>query len=192
MSLLLSVSVKMLTTNLMAKDRSLDKMTRMAAGPDVVDVEDWMPSKIYLNVPLMWEILQFDFSDESLESATAGLLDASLAPTMSREDVDDESTLEIVVATSPEISINTADGGQEAPTLSFKTTGPVLRDSPWNSYRDEESLTFNFTPWLYADSSQFAQNGDFAYEESQTNVGENRTMAWWEGDNFSNIMFNTF
>ncbi|OAQ75647.1 fungal specific transcription factor [Purpureocillium lilacinum] len=175
-----------------ALDRNLDKMTRMAAGPDSMDMEDWMPSKIYLSVPLMWEILQFSFTDDSHEASTAGLLDASLTPPVTGDDMSESPTLEIIVATSPEISINTADGGQEAPTMSFKASSHSARDSPWSTYRDEDSLAFHFTPWLYADSSQFISMGDMGYYDTQPAMGESRGMAWWEGDNFSNIMFNHF
>ncbi|UNI15466.1 hypothetical protein JDV02_001996 [Purpureocillium takamizusanense] len=177
-----------------ALDRNLDKMTRMAAGPESMDMEDWMPSKIYLSVPLMWEILQFSFTDDSHEASTAGLLDASLTPPVAADDASEGSTLEIIVATSPEISINTADGGQEAPTMSFKASSHShsARDSPWSTYRDEDSLAFHFTPWLYADSSQFISMGDMGYYDTQPAMGESRSMAWWEGDNFSNIMFNHF
>lgn len=167
-------------------------MTRMAAGPDSMDMEDWMPSKIYLSVPLMWEILQFSFTDDSHEASTAGLLDASLTPPVTGDDMSESPTLEIIVATSPEISINTADGGQEAPTMSFKASSHSARDSPWSTYRDEDSLAFHFTPWLYADSSQFISMGDMGYYDTQPAMGESRGMAWWEGDNFSNIMFNHF
>lgn len=171
-------------------------MTRMAAGPEVMDIEDWMPSKIYLNVPLMWDILQFNFHDSPIESRTAGLLSTSLTPVMSGSNshVNEGSMIEIVVATSPEITINTADGGQEAPTLSFRTTGP---EASWDgggsgSCRDEDTLTFNFTPWLYADSSQFLGNVDWGFEEQTGSVGDQRAMAWWEGDSFNNITYNTF
>lgn len=164
----------------------------MAAGPEIMDVEDWMPSKIYLNVPLMWDILQFNSTEDPLQNAVAGLLDTSLHPSMATQTVSDSSTLEIVVATSPEISINTADGGQEAPTLSFKSAGPLMRDSPWNHCRDEETLTFNFTPWLYADSTQFLNNGDFGYSDTHATSGDDRSSAWWEGDNLNSAMFNSF
>ena len=158
-----------------------------------MDVEDWMPSKIYLNVPLMWDILQFDSSNDHMHSPTTGLLDTSLTPSISLQGMNDVSTLEIVVATSPEISINTADGGQEAPTLSFKTAGPPMRDSPWNNCRNEETLTFNFTPWLYADSAQFLNNGDLNYNETQSTNGDDRSSsAWWESDNMNGVMFNSF
>lgn len=168
-------------------------MTRMAAGPESMDVEDWMPSKIYLSVPLMWEILQFNFTEDSKEDPTAGLLDASLTPAVADEDMGESSTIEIIVATSPEITINTADGGQEAPMLSaYKAPGPSEGDSPWSTYRDEDSLTFHFTPWLYADSSQFINMGDMGYYNSQPSMGDNGGVAWWEGDNFSNIMFTHF
>ncbi|KAF6833200.1 C6 transcription factor [Colletotrichum plurivorum] len=189
-----------------ALDRNLDRMTRIAAGSESMDVEDWMPSKIYLSVPLMWEILQFNSTTGSREIPTAGLLDASLAPALPPADEGEGSTLEIIVATSPEITINTADGGQDAPTLSYKpshgrhggvssavmptaaaTAGPARQnvfDTPTVDQID--SLTFNTTPWLYADSSQLINIGDLPDLQAETG------NAWWEGDNFNNIMFNQF
>ncbi|RYP52626.1 hypothetical protein DL768_002276 [Monosporascus sp. mg162] len=190
-----------------ALDRSLDKMTRMAAGPESMDVEDWMPSKIYLSVPLMWEILQFNFTEDSHQASLGGLLANSLAPAVAREVADESSTLEIIVATSPEITIDTADGGQEAPPLSSKSFIPPSRHSPWTNPRGNERsseqtdiLSFNFTPWLYADSSQLTNMGDMAHlgigdmgnGDSQTTMSENRGKAWWEDENYSNVMFNHF
>ena len=55
-------------------------MTRIAAGTESMDVEDWVPSKIYLSVPLMWKILQFNTVADSHEMPTAGLLNSSLVP----------------------------------------------------------------------------------------------------------------
>lgn len=171
----------------------------MAAGPESMDIEDWMPSKIYLSIPLMWETLQFTFAEGSQQSAGAGLLDSSLAPPVIQQDDDEDSTIEIIVATSPEITINTADGGQEAPTLSHRGPGPSTRRSPWNTpvrsdkqVEQTDFLSFNFTPWLYADSSQFATMGDMGLGDPQPAMNENRSLAWWEGENFSNIMFNHF
>lgn len=103
-------------------------MALIAAGAEAetIDVDDdWMPSKMYLSVPLMWEILQFSsFSSSSAAGSDhrgsgggGGLFDASLAPVLPTIDESDSSTiLEVIVATSPEININIADGGQEAPT----------------------------------------------------------------------------
>ncbi|UQC75729.1 uncharacterized protein CLUP02_17237 [Colletotrichum lupini] len=187
-----------------ALDRNLDRMTRIAAGTENMDVEDWMPSKIYLSVPLMWEILQFNSTTDSQEIPTAGLLDASLTPAVPPVDTSDSSTLEIIVATSPEITINIADGGQEAPTSTFKRTHNVS-SNPANSTATSsssstsratvfdpptveqiDSLTFNTTPWLYADPSQLVGIGDMSYPQSEPG------NAWWEGENFNNIMFNQF
>lgn len=170
-------------------------MTRIAAGPESMDVEDWMPSKIYLSVPLMWEVLQFKFMADSQEIPSTGLLDASLTPTIAHEDANENSTLEIIVATSPEITINTADGGQEAPTLSYKPHmhSSVGGDSSWNAGCDEISAeqTDSLTPWLYADSAQFANANivDMGHHDSDQSMGEDR---WWEADNFNSIMFNHF
>ena len=170
-------------------------MTRIAAGSDSMDIEDWVPSKIYLSVPLMWRILQFDSTTMTGEIPAAGLLDASLTPASIPEDTGENSMLEIVVATSPEITINTADGGQDAPTLSYKapgssgTSGPgssrgTVFDTPVGDQVD--SLTFNTTPWLYADSSQLVNIGDMRFPQSEPGA------AWWEDENFNNLTFNHF
>ncbi|KAI3549528.1 hypothetical protein CSPX01_02179 [Colletotrichum filicis] len=187
-----------------ALDRNLDRMTRIAAGTENMDVEDWMPSKIYLSVPLMWEILQFNSTTDSQEIPTAGLLDASLTPAVPPVDTSDSSTLEIIVATSPEITINIADGGQEAPTSTFKRTHNVSSNPASSTATSSssstsraavfdpptveqiDSLTFNTTPWLYADPSQLVGIGDMSYPQSEPG------NAWWEGENFNNIMFNQF
>ena len=165
-------------------------MTRIAAGSESMDVEDWVPSRFYLSVPLMWHILQFDSRTVSQETPAAGLLDASLTPSVPPDDTSESSMLEIVVATSPEITINTADGGQEAPTLSYKApvpSGPsstreTFFDSPSNDQAD--SLTFNTTPWLYADSSQLVNIGDMGFPQSEPGA------AWWEDENLTNVLFN--
>ncbi|KPM34086.1 hypothetical protein AK830_g12485 [Neonectria ditissima] len=181
-----------------ALDRNLDRMTRIAAGSDSMNVEDWMPDKIHLSVPLMWEILQFSFTAELQDMPTAGLLDASLTPAVAHDDATESSTLEIILATSPEITINTADGGQEAPTLSYTARVSSMADSSRDSVCDDgsgeqtDSLTFNTTPWLYADSLQFTNIGDMGYHDSQPVVGESRGTAWWESENLSNVMFSQF
>jgi hypothetical protein len=190
-------------------------MMRIAAGTENnVDLENWMPSKINLSVPLMWEILQFNSTTDSQAIRTAGLLDASLTPAIAIPPADtgdrDSSTLEIIVATSPVITINIADGGQEAPTSSYhrKRPGPPsvssglgISSGSGDTFNNQkkghggmtvfdptveqiDSLTFSTTPWLYADPSQLVGIGDISY--SQSNELGN---AWWEGEDFNNIMF---
>jgi hypothetical protein len=175
-----------------ALDRNLDELTRIAAGSDNMEVEDWIPCKIYLSVPLMWEILQFNSAADTQEIATAGLIDPSLAPIIPRNDVGDDATLEITVATSSEISINTTDGGQESPTLSFKrpvnpNDGGASRDvfDADTPAMEVDNLTYNTTPWLYADSSQLVYAGDIGPFPSES-------TAWWEGGSFNNLRFNIF
>ena len=154
-----------------------------------------MPSRIYLSVPLMWRILQFNSTTLSQEIPAAGLLDASLTPTLPPDDEGEGSMLEIVVATSPEITINTADGGQEAPTQSYKApvpsgaSGPATSREPFfdsPNVDQADSLTFNTTPWLYADSSQLVNIGDVAFPQTEPGA------PWWEDDTFGNVMFNQF
>ncbi|KAI1856552.1 hypothetical protein JX265_011511 [Neoarthrinium moseri] len=179
-----------------ALDKKLDKMTRIAAGSENMDVEDWMPSKIYLSVPLMWDILQFNCMTDSQETPTADLLDASLAPKVVEEDPGDNHMLEIIVATSPEITIDTTDGGQDAPSLSRRapvTSAPETpRTNVWNeaSFEQMDTLTYNTTPWLYADPSQFVSLGDMGWYDSQSAINDTRGAPWWEGGTMSNAMFN--
>lgn len=166
-------------------------MTRIAAGSENMEVEDWMPSKIYLSVPLMWDILQFRSKTESEEVPTRGVLDASLTPRVAHEDMGESTTVEIMVATAPDITIDTADGGQQA-----HTSVSSAPNSSRNTFCDDKSvdqpdnLTFNTTPWLYADSSQFINIGDMEIHNSQPTMGEARGMPWWQDENFDNIMLN--
>ncbi|KAG6184728.1 hypothetical protein E4U10_006329 [Claviceps purpurea] len=167
-----------------ALDRDLDKMTQIAAGSETNGVEDWMPSRIYLSVPLMWNILQFNCPADSLHPASTGLLNASLASTAGGHDQDETTTIEIIVATSPEISVNTADGGQDAPNLSYNRTvdvSPVSREYTYNepSAEQADSLTFNTTPWLYADTLQFDNMVDLVYHDAQS-IGSDRDRSWWD------------
>lgn len=142
----------------------------------------------------MWGILQFNCMNETQEIATTSLMNSSLTPSGSPETVDEASTLEIIVATAPEISINTADGGQESPTLSFKgplhPAGGSSRDNDFNpdtpTMEQIDNLTFNTTPWLYADSAQLVYTGVAGpFTSDQGN-------AWWEGGNMNTLRFNHF
>lgn len=165
-------------------------MTRIAAGSENIEVEDWLPSRIYLSVPLMWDILQFNCMSDSREISSTGLLDASLSLPVPREEEDEGSTLDIIVATSPEITVNTADGGQDAPTISYKgppsSSAPsTVRSAVYNEISAEqaECLTFNTTPLLYANSSQFDDIEYMDLHYSQPTEGDNRGIAWRMGSN---------
>ncbi|KAM3497769.1 hypothetical protein MY10362_008888 [Beauveria mimosiformis] len=175
-----------------ALEKNLDKMARIASGSDSVDVEDWMPSRIYLSVPLMWDILQF-----TCVSGSPGIFTNDLAHAPHHRDAMEENcVLEIVVATSPEININTADGGQEAPTVSYKASVSP-GGNPTHSLINTEpvpladNLTMNTTPWLYEDSSQFTGLGDIDLLDAQSEGGDENGMIWWEGD-VNNSLFSHF
>lgn len=141
-------------------------------------VEDWIPSKIHLSVPLMWDILQFNCNVDAREGRTDGLLHPSLAPTVAPDEVEETSTLEIIVATSPEVTVNTADGGQTAPVSSYKTPfRSAPEEPPQNSGSSDiwvapiDNLMIN-TPWLWADPSQFVDIGDIPYNDLGPSIGD--------------------
>ncbi|KGO73005.1 hypothetical protein PITC_062290 [Penicillium italicum] len=95
-----------------AATKTLDKMTRIASVSENGDY-DLEYGRFHLSIPLMWKALQFNTKPKPCETPTSGLLYHSLAPAVSTEDVDDSSasTLDVIVAISPDITVNTADGG---------------------------------------------------------------------------------
>ncbi|KAI0440909.1 hypothetical protein F4803DRAFT_525500 [Xylaria telfairii] len=182
-----------------ALDRNLDKMTRIAGGYQNMDMDEWIPSKLYLSVPLMWDILQFNCVTDHEEIPSVDLLHPSITPRVPEEDLGENSTLEIDVATSPEIKVDTADGGQDAPSLSRRAhvkpdQAEVPRQTVWNEapFEPSDNLTFNTTPWLYADPSQFVSLGDIGWLDSQSAMTETEKGApWWEGGSLGNVQFSS-
>ncbi|KAI1333262.1 hypothetical protein F5Y16DRAFT_407173 [Xylariaceae sp. FL0255] len=160
-----------------ALDRNLENMARIATGYNNMDGDE---SRLYLSVPLMWDILQFNCMADSEEIPTANLLHPSLAPTSTpRTEVGETSIMEIIVATAPEIKIDTADGGQDAPSVPRRapvssTPADSSRQAVWNeaSFEISDNLTINTTPWLYADPSQFLGLGDLGWLEGQSTMSE--------------------
>ncbi|KAL4973308.1 hypothetical protein BDW66DRAFT_162174 [Aspergillus desertorum] len=174
----------------------LDSLTRIASGTEIVDLDDWVPSKIHLNIPLMWDILQFNVSTTS-ETEGQGLLHPSLTPAPISPSPNDIPNLDIIVTASPDVSVNTTDGGQAVPmplyrsptaatTESLRNTSLRDRDRDGDGDRERDplvapvdSLMLN-TPWLWADSSQFAGNmDDVEYHNSMPVIGDVEGSAWW-------------
>jgi hypothetical protein len=175
-------------------------MTRIAGGYQNMDMDEWIPSKLYLSVPLMWDILQFNCVIDRKEIPAVDLLHPSLAPSTPQEDLGENSTLEIDVATSPEIKLDTADGGQDAPSSSRRAhvkpdQTEASGQTVWNeaTLEPSDNLTFNTTPWLYADPSQFVSLGDLGWLDSQSAMNEiGKDAPWWEGGSLSNVQFSQF
>src|SRR3569623_417238 len=128
-------------------------MTRIASGSEKVDF-DWEPSKIHLSIPLMWDVLLINCSPSMEEAPYAGLLHPSLAPVNLRDDKDtSSSTLEVIVAMSPEITVNTADGGSAAHMPPDIPRVASASSTPNTAFGDKlvapaDSLMAN-TPWLW-------------------------------------------
>lgn len=167
-------------------------MTRIAAGLENID-NDWEPEKIHLSIPLMWDILQINCKPKPHEVSTGGLLHPSLTPTVSTEDSDDSPTftVEVIVAMSPNITVNTADGGQTAhrpPAVSIKSSGSA-QSSPDMGLGEKvvapaDSLMTN-TPWLWTDPSQFVDmENNMGYPDSESNFGNIEGFStWWDFGN---------
>ncbi|KAL4881651.1 hypothetical protein BJY04DRAFT_207430 [Aspergillus karnatakaensis] len=162
--------------------QKLDELTRIASGSDNIDLDDWVPSKIHLNIPLMWDILQFNVSDET--PGSEGLLHRSLVPTAMVTGAQEVSNLDIIVTASPEVSVNTTDGGQAVPMPLYRSPTTATAESlRQTSLRDNliapiDSLMSN-TPWLWADSAQFANMDDVEYNNAAPVIGDVEGSAWW-------------
>ncbi|PYH43005.1 putative C6 transcription factor [Aspergillus saccharolyticus JOP 1030-1] len=188
--------------------QKVDDLTRIASGgTENVDLDDWVPSQIHLNIPLMWDILQFNVtgSDNHHHHQPAGgsLLHSSLCPPSTATAACPVSNLEIIVTASPEVTVNTTDGGQAAPAMSLCCRPPNASPSPSptaataeslrnTSLRDAvvapvDSLMLN-TPWLWTDlapaGGQLGGGGSANLEEeieypNALAVGEVEGSAWW-------------
>ena len=167
----------------------MDQMTSIASGSKDIDF-DWEPSKIHLSIPIMWDVLQVNCTPTSDERFTAGLLHSSLTPTVCAEDLENStSTLEIIVAMSPDITVNTADGGSAAhipPNLPHVASAPASPASPALGDRlvaPADSLMAN-TPWLWADPSQFVDMESIGYSDSEAGLGNiDGFSTWWDFGN---------
>ncbi|KAJ5683557.1 hypothetical protein N7462_006722 [Penicillium macrosclerotiorum] len=172
-----------------ALDQTLDKMTRIASGSEKVDF-DWEPSKIHLSIPLMWDILQVNCTPAIHETPSAGLLHSSLTPAVFPDDVENPtSTLEIIVAMSPEITVNTADGGSAAhmppnlPRMNSAPPSPTSTTMGDKLVAPADSLMAN-TPWLWTDPSQFVDMDNLGYPESESTLGNIEGFStWWDFGN---------
>lgn len=165
-------------------------MTQIAAGSDTID-DDWEPSKIHLSIPLMWDVLQVNCTPESQGTSSDGLLHPSLAPPVSRESMEEgsASTLEVIVAMSPEVTVNTADGGLAAhmpPHMSSPTSVPPSPAS--TALHDKlvapaDSLMLN-TPWLWTDPSHFVDPENIGFNESESSLPTLEGFStWWDFGN---------
>lgn len=111
----------------------MDKMARIAFGSQN-DGYEQKPGKLHLSVPLMWKILQHNSKPKPCEISTSSLLHHSLARAVSTEDVEviPASTLDVIVAISPDVTVNTADGGtashmpQSLPRISSASATPNM------------------------------------------------------------------
>ncbi|GLB11926.1 hypothetical protein AtubIFM57258_009200 [Aspergillus tubingensis] len=166
--------------------RILDQMMRIASGSENVDYETWLPSKIYLSIPLMWDILQFNVTDRSAGGRADGrLLHSSLAASAAGQGSEEDSTLEVIVTTSPEVTVNTADGGQAVPLPLYRTPATSKANAAATSImRDTlvapiDSLMVN-TPWLWADSAPLGDmESSLGYANSGPGGGDAEFSSWW-------------
>ena len=168
------------------KDQTLEKILHIAFQSENVDF-DWTPSRMYLSVSLMWDVLRANCTPNGQDNSTTGLLHRSLIPTVTREDsVQSSSTLEIVVASSPEVTVNTADGGQTAhmPPKVRSGTTPAAPFSPGGIDLEDtlvvpnDDLMLN-TPWLWSDPTNWTET-DNSMNRQRVDNNMDGVYTWWD------------
>ncbi|KAJ9482202.1 hypothetical protein VN97_g11241 [Penicillium thymicola] len=107
---------------------------------------------------------------------TSGLLHNSLAPAVSTDvDGSSASTLDVVVAISPDVTVNIADGGtathmpQSIPRISSASATPNMGFDD-KIIAPAESLMPN-APWLWGHPSQFVGIQTKDYSDSEAAIG---------------------
>lgn len=161
-------------------------MIRIASGSKDMDYEDWMPSKIQLNVSLMWNILQFNCNHQPQEMVLKSLSQFSATPGASREDMDDGSIIEIIATTSPEVTVDTADGGQAVPMPVYRGPVPTVVNTPGSIAQQDrlvpptDNLMLDTTPWLWTDHAQLNNLENLGYLDTDINPGDTGGSAWWD------------
>lgn len=166
-------------------------MARIASGSENIS-DDWEPSKIHLSIPLMWDVLQVNCGPEPQDLSAGGLLHPSLTPAASRGDREESSasTIEVIVAMSPEITVNTADGGLAAHMPPHMARAASNRGgSPGNGEIQDklvapaDSLMLN-TPWLWADPTQLVDVENMNYNEPESSLPAIEGFStWWDFGN---------
>lgn len=180
-------------THILCKDTKLEKLLQAALGADWINLESSPPGQVSLNARLMWEVLELACSNcNDIASSTGnGLLHWSLASTDSTESRSLEEIVFEVGATSPDITIDTADGGQSAP-ISMGSSGTP---APSRSYpgmaqpTGVQTLTFDeltnypSTSWLGdGNTSMGASIHTYDLQTGALEAGENAT--WWNFGDF--------
>jgi hypothetical protein len=135
----------------------------------------------------MWEILQFKCESKPQKEKAYQLFDQSLKPALDQQNTE-TSILEVYVATTIEISINTSDGGQAAPAGSIKAGHRDYGNNDTISPRPDDLIPE--TDWLRPDTSWMWTNVSNGNNDTPGESGAPLAMfdlnasTWW---NFGNL-----
>lgn len=100
----------------------------MTLGEYANNFEGLPPSNISLNARMMWDVLRLACSNPTEPGNGNGLLHQSLKPTLPIDDLNDVM-IAVGIVHSPEVNVDTSDGGQSAPMASFSTSS-TFNDQP--------------------------------------------------------------
>ena len=164
------------------QEEKLDTVMELATGSEQMNLQNWSPAKIYLNSRYMWDLIHTACSNTMDDSSVIGVLHPNLAPKL-RDTIKEELVFEIICSGTPDIDVNTSDGGQTAPMMSISMAPPgdpemvTSKDIP---LLPQEVPRPNIS-WLWTDYSNSIELGDRPSDDLPSTGIEN--SAWWDFGN---------
>lgn len=133
---------------------------------------------------MIWNLLQFRSETGFSKIQSDTLFHASLAPPAAGNTPSD-AVLDIIVSTSPQIVIDTADGGQAAPVTAGRdsqqaalTTDDETLEVLDTLHAPAETLLFDAS-WMWTDADHFPGDSRQDPYEPRTGMEPFEASAWW-------------
>lgn len=166
------------------QDERLEKLLKAALGPYSISLEGHPPNQIYLNTRLMWEVLELACSSPTAPTAGKGLLDWTLTSIEPPKKLD-EIVFQVGCASSPDVNVDTSDGGQSAPMLVSMTSGSSMSYPDMATPDCVQAFPTNASapddpsdPWLW-DIKDASTSIQF-YDLQTGTLGDVGNSSWWE------------
>lgn len=161
-------------------------MLQLASGPTEGQNRLSLSSTIRLSNHLTWEILNFDLDGDARGPTANRLFDSSLSsPSRKGRDSPD---LEVWVSNSPEVVVNTYDGGQTTRTGSSHTYLSTTNNGisgPWSNrsvVTSPENTLGNDALRLWTDHSLRLEDlNPYLVDACNNDLG---SSSWWDLGNF--------
>jgi hypothetical protein len=136
----------------------------------------------------MWEVLELACSNSTAIAADKGLLHWTLAPIESPPNLN-ELVFEVGCADSPDVNVDTSDGGQSAPPMVISMTPVASLSYPgmatpavFQTLPTDALATNNASGSLLWDGNSF-NTSIHSYDLQTGALGDMENSSWWDFGN---------